>query len=102
VSNPYVVLNEYELRHLPAHLRGANMWPEIEALLTDVLYLEAKAHAGFVSDLTLDFTLAVRTSPANLPLSRTLALLEEALRRDVHFISRHRAAMFQCLWNSCW
>ena len=35
-----------------------------------------------------------------------LGLLEEALRRDIHFIARHAQdypqALFQCLWNSCW
>ncbi len=37
---------------------------------------------------------------------RILRLLEEALRRDIHFIARHAddypQALFQCLWNTCW
>jgi len=38
------------------------------------------------------------------PSSRrgVLELLAEAIGRDRHFIARHPAALFQCLWNSCW
>ena len=35
-----------------------------------------------------------------------LKLLDEALRRDIHFIDRHASeypqGLFQCLWNICW
>ena len=31
-----------------------------------------------------------------------LALLDEAIRRDVHFLDRHPTALFQCMWNTCW
>src|SRR5688500_8895204 len=44
--------------------------------------------------------------PREHPRQRILKLLEEALRRDIHFVARHRQdyprALFQCLWNSCW
>src|SRR5262249_47370572 len=33
---------------------------------------------------------------------KVLGLLEEALRRDLHFLARHPSALFQCLWNNCW
>ena len=37
---------------------------------------------------------------------RKLRLIDQALRRDLHFIDRHRLdypqALFQCVWNSGW
>lgn len=40
--------------------------------------------------------------PADHPHRRLLELLDEAVRRDVHFIARHPTTLFQCLWNTCW
>jgi hypothetical protein len=101
MRNPYIVLADYELHHLPAHLVASELWDEAEALLTDLLFLEAKAEAEFVFALAGDFTAVVNALPADRPLRRILRLLEEALRRDIHFIERHPTALFQCLWNSC-
>ncbi len=59
-----------------------------------------------IFDLIRDFANVLDALPVNHPQFRILALLNEALRRDVHFIDRHRGdypqALFQCLWNSCW
>jgi hypothetical protein len=101
VSNPYLELTEYELHHLPAHLVASELWEESETLLTDLLFLEAKTEAGLVFALAGDFTAIVHGLPAGRPLLRILSLLEDALRRDVHFIARRPTALFQCLWNSC-
>ena len=44
--------------------------------------------------------------PEAPPRRPALKLLEEALRRDIHFIHRHAndypQGLFQCLWNTCW
>ena len=43
--------------------------------------------------------------PREHPQYRILILLNEAIRRDAHFIAQniedYPQAMFQCLWNSC-
>src|SRR6058998_1694214 len=49
-----------------------------------------------------DFAEALTAMPPAHPRRRILALLDEAIRRDVHFIDRHPTTLFQCLWNSCW
>jgi WD40 repeat protein len=95
-------LSGYALRHLPRHLSETGRWEDLETLLSDLGFLETKAEAGLVFDLAEDFTEAVRQAPAERPRRRLLGLLEEALRRDLHFIARQPEAMFQCLWNSCW
>jgi len=41
-------------------------------------------------------------APAGLPKRRMRGLLQEAIRRDIHFIARHPTTMFQCMWNTCW
>jgi WD40 repeat protein len=106
MSNPYQGLSEYELRHLPGHLVAPALWEHLESLLTDLFFLEAKAAAGMVFGLADDFRAAVASVPRDRPRHRTLGLLEEALRRDLHFIDRHAGpypqVLFQCLWNSCW
>ena len=40
--------------------------------------------------------------PRAHPRYRILKLLDEAIRRDVHFIDRHPTTFFQCMWNTCW
>ena len=40
--------------------------------------------------------------PPDHPKRRILRLLEEAIRRDIHFIDRHPTTLFQCMWNMCW
>jgi WD40 repeat protein len=55
-----------------------------------------------IFSLLQDFADALAAMPADHPRRRILALLDEAMRRDVHFIARHPTTLFQCLWNSCW
>ncbi len=80
----------------------ARQWDEAAALLLDLQYVEAKAEAGLVFDLAGDFTQTLQAVPPQYPQRRLLNLLEEAVRRDLHFLNRHPEALFQCLWNSGW
>ena len=78
----------------------------IEGLFQKLPFLEAKNEAGLVFELVGDFSRALDTLPEARAQRRILRLLEEALRRDIHFIARHARdypqGMFQCLWNSGW
>ena len=77
-----------------------------ESLLTDLNYLEARNEAGQVFALATDFTQVINALSKDHPKHRILRLLDEALRRDIHFIARHSEdypqGLFQSLWNSCW
>ena len=55
-----------------------------------------------IFELAGDFGEALAAMPAEHPKRRMLGLLEEAVRRDSHFIARHPTTLFQCLWNICW
>lgn len=55
-----------------------------------------------IFELVRDFADVVAAMPEGHPRHRILKLLDEAVRRDVHFIDRHPTTLFQCLWNSCW
>jgi WD40 repeat protein len=55
-----------------------------------------------IFDLLRDFDEALASMPREHPRYRILKLLDEAARRDVHFIDRHATTLFQCLWNTCW
>jgi WD40 repeat protein len=92
----------YALRFGPRHLLAAGRPDRAADLLLDLSFVEAKAEAGFVFELAGDFTAASAGLPGGDGRRHLLGLLEEALRRDVHFIARHPGALFQCLWNSCW
>jgi WD40 repeat protein len=96
----------YFLDHLRDHLVGAGRGPELAELLHELRWLEVKGAAGLAFDLPHDFRAALSTLPLSDDRRRTLRLLNEALRRDLHFIDRHREdypqGLFQCLWNSCW
>jgi len=52
--------------------------------------------------LVQDFADALAATPREHPRYRILKLLDEAIRRDVHFIDRHPTTFFQCMWNTCW
>jgi hypothetical protein len=94
--------NVRKVDELPWQLLQAADWKKSEQSLTDLPFLEAKAEAGMVFDLAADYSAAIRAMPADRPLWRILRLLEEALRRDIHFIARHPTTLFQCFWNLCW
>lgn len=55
-----------------------------------------------IFELVQDFGAVLDAMPAEQPRRRILKLLDEAVRRDVHFIDRHPTTLFQCLWNLCW
>ncbi len=55
-----------------------------------------------IFDLVQDFADALAAMPREHPRHRILKLLDEAIRRDVHFIDRHPTTFFQCMWNTCW
>ena len=55
-----------------------------------------------IFELVQDFGAILDAMPLEHPRRRILSLLDEAIRRDVHFIDRHSTTLFQCLWNSCW
>lgn len=52
--------------------------------------------------LVQDFADVLAAMPREHTRHRILKLLDEAIRRDVHFIDRHPTTFFQCLWNTCW
>src|SRR5947209_6097998 len=58
------------LRRGPHALVEAERWDELEAELTDLSFLEAKAAAGLVFDLLDDFADALRRLPAGRPSLR--------------------------------
>ena len=82
--------------------RLAGEWDELEQLFTDLPFLEAKAEAGLAFDLAVDFAQAVAALPAQRPRQHILSLLEEAFRRDIHFLARRPSALFQSMWNHSW
>ena len=55
-----------------------------------------------IFELARDFAGALEVLPQDHPRHRILRLLEEAIRRDIHFIDHHPTTLFQCMWNTCW
>ena len=98
--------DRYGISFAPCHAIQAGCWDELEMLLTDVFFLEAKIEAGLAFELAGDFEMALAALPADRPIRQILWLLDEAIRRDIHFIARHARdypqGLFQCLWNSGW
>ncbi len=101
----------YSLRFGPEYLLHAaehdpRRWNHLEDLLTDIFFLEAKAQAGFVFELANDLSSAWQSMPSDHPTRTILRLLDEAIRRDIHFIAEHAEdypqGLFQCVWNVAW
>jgi hypothetical protein len=53
-----------------------------------------------IFEIVFDFAEAIAAMPNEHPRYRILRLLNEAIRRDVHFINRHSTTLFKYLW--CW
>ncbi len=96
----------HALSELPHHQTRAEAWPDLIATLENIFFLEAKVTHGMTFDLAEDFTTAVDALPPEHIKRKRLRLLDEALRRDLHFIASHAKdypqALFQCMWNSAW
>ncbi|MCC6798070.1 MAG: TIR domain-containing protein [Candidatus Hydrogenedentes bacterium] len=96
----------YFLQNLCGHFIAARQEDELLANLLDIRWLEAKNEAGLLFGLLDDFRDAIGAVSKENERHRFLNLIDEAIRRDIHFIARHSKdypqALFQCLWNSCW
>ncbi len=55
-----------------------------------------------IFDLAEDFSDALAEMPDGHPKRQILRLMEEAIRRDMHFVDLYPTTLFQCLWNTCW
>jgi len=55
-----------------------------------------------IFELVQDFRDVMAAIPPEHPKRRMLELLEQGIRRDIHFIDRHPTTLFQCMWNTCW
>lgn len=77
-------------------------WDAVADLFTDLHFLEAKAEAGMIFSLAQDYADTLAAMPAQHLRRRLLVLLDEAIRRDLHFLDRHPTTLFQSLWNTCW
>jgi len=80
----------------------SSRWDQVEKLLTDLSFLEAKVEAQMVFDLAADFKRILEAMPTDHPVQRILILLENALNHHILFVSNHPTTLFQCLWNSLW
>jgi WD40 repeat protein len=56
-------LSPYSLAHLPHHLCQSGRWDDLEIILTDLLYIEAKCAAGLTYNLIKDYNLVLDSIP---------------------------------------
>lgn len=98
--------NTRKLVEQPYQQTKGEMWDELISTLKNLFFLEAKIILDMSFDLVRDYYDAMQHIPLAHQQRRNLRLMEEAIRRDIHFITRHSKeypqALFQCLWNSCW
>lgn len=79
---------------------------ELGTLMLNWEFLYAKYLAGLIYELVDDLHYATTLVFELRALKVSLVLIEEAIRRDIGFIEKHKEdypqALFQCLWNKCW
>jgi len=92
----------YAFDGLVHNVLSSQRWDRLEELLLNVFFIENKAQAEKVFDLLDDYTKSIKTVTSENKYYRFYQLIAEAIRNDIHFINRHPAALFQCLWNTCW
>jgi len=92
----------YALRHLVADLADHGLWNDLARTITSFPFLEAKAEAGMTFDMLQDIASSAVGIPKRCRAKDHLPLVEEAIRRDIHFVARRPSTLFQCVWNSIW
>ncbi len=65
--NPFNTFDEYDFLHLPAHLVSEGNWHELESLLTDLQFIEAKCAAGYSYHLQADYSESLSRWPNRAP-----------------------------------
>jgi len=60
-------MSEFALRHLPAHLLGAERWEDLGNVLGDLAFIESKCAAGMAFSLIGDYHAALGTWPGYKP-----------------------------------
>ncbi|MDY6990290.1 MAG: TIR domain-containing protein [Thermodesulfobacteriota bacterium] len=55
--------DRFVLAHLPSHLIAAQMWDDLEVILTDLLFIGAKCAGGMTYELIADYKSALQTYP---------------------------------------
>jgi hypothetical protein len=91
------LLEPYSLRHRTRHLLAAHRFDEVSELLMDLDYLEAKAEAGLLFELSGDLEETLQRITFSHPHRRHLELIGDTLRTDINFLARHPTSLFQCL-----
>ena len=56
-------MSSYTLKYLPEHLTAAERWDDLEPVLTDLRFLEAKVAAGLTYDLVQDYAAGLDALP---------------------------------------
>jgi serine/threonine protein kinase len=59
--------DRFLLAHLPAHLLSAGRWADLEAVLTNLHFIEARCVAGLTFALVADYTAALAVWPGHTP-----------------------------------
>jgi WD40 repeat protein len=71
----------FVLRHLPAHLAGAEWWDDVVSLLCDLEFVEAKVRAGMTYELQRDYEAALDAPPEAMARRRQAEERQARLRR---------------------
>jgi WD40 repeat protein len=94
------------LSELLYHQACGQDWDDLENTLRSLRFWEARIGAGGIFDLADDLSAAVERHPADRSQHEILGLLQDILRRNLHFLERHSLgypqAFFQCCWNDGW
>jgi hypothetical protein len=90
----------HALSELPHHQTRAEASPDLIATLENIFFLEAKVTHDMTFDLAEDFTAAVDALPPEHVERNRLRLLDEALRRDIHFIAHHADGLLARRYSS--
>ena len=56
-------MSAYALAHLPEHLIVTQRWDQLEAVLTDLQFVDAKCNAGLTFDLVGDYANTMAALP---------------------------------------
>jgi len=85
MSNKFEKFNNFGLRYLPKDLIQAELWKELEDILTDFDFLIAKCSQNLSKDLIDDFMLSIKNIPY---LSPKLSEFASFFQKQAHILRR--------------
>src|SRR5690242_19857686 len=88
-------LRLYTLAAMPHHLIEASLWQQLEAVLVDLEFIEAKCAVGMTHELIMDYWMAIERCNLPTEIRQVFDDFGRFMRSNSHLLIRQPSLVFQ-------